>query len=221
MPILRKPCLILDHDDTVVNSTAHIHYPAYRLAVSRLRPQVPLMDLNAYFEMNCDPGIFRYYTDVLGLDDTEMNEEFRLWKEYVKLHEPQVFPGMERVIRTQKQLGGVIAVVTHSEPEHVRRDWAVNGLPMPDLVFGGSVPEHQRKPSPWPVQEILRLTGMTPQDAVVVDDLSPGYQMAKAAGVDFAAAGWAHDIPAADGLFRREGQIRFTHPDELYAWLFA
>ena len=26
---LRKRCLILDHDDTVVDSTAHVHYPAF------------------------------------------------------------------------------------------------------------------------------------------------------------------------------------------------
>lgn len=68
MPTLRRRCLILDHDDTVVNSTAFIHHPAYKLAVTQLRPQVPLMDLNDYFAMNCDPGIFSYYQDVLGLD---------------------------------------------------------------------------------------------------------------------------------------------------------
>lgn len=68
--------------------------------------------------------------------------------------------------------------------------------------------------------ETLRLLNMDKADAVVVDDLVPGCRMAQAAGVDFAAAGWAHDIEAADGLFRREGHLRFTDPASLYHWLF-
>ena len=31
-------------------------------------------------------------------------------------------------------------------------------------------------------------------EIIVVDDLKPGYDMARGAGVDFAAAGWAYDV---------------------------
>ena len=37
----------------------------------------------------------------------------------------------------------------------------------------------------------------------MLDDLKPGYDMARAAGVDFAAAGWANDIPEIEGFMRR------------------
>ena len=50
-------------------------------------------------------------------------------------------------------------------------------------------------PAPWPVREALRLFACPPAGALVVDDLKPGLLMAKAAGVDFAAAGWSHGIP--------------------------
>lgn len=69
-----------------------------------------------------------------------MDTEYGIWRAYVKEYEPQVFPGMAQVIRTQRELGGAVVVVTHSDPDHVRRDWAVNDLPMPDLIFGGMVP---------------------------------------------------------------------------------
>ena len=45
---MRYRCLILDHDDTVVNSTATIHYPAFLEALKLLRPGVTI-SLDDYF----------------------------------------------------------------------------------------------------------------------------------------------------------------------------
>jgi len=39
---MRYKCLLLDHDDTVVNSTATIHYPAFLEALRLLRPGVTI-----------------------------------------------------------------------------------------------------------------------------------------------------------------------------------
>ena len=36
---MRYQCLVLDHDDTVVNSTATINYPAFVQTLQKLRPQ--------------------------------------------------------------------------------------------------------------------------------------------------------------------------------------
>ena len=113
MPTLRKRLLILDHDDTVVNSTAHIHYPAYLEAMKALRPGTA-MSLDEYFVMNCDPGIFHYYEQVVRLTPNEMKREFNIWRAYVRDRVPTVFPGMRHIIETQLALGGMICVVTHS-----------------------------------------------------------------------------------------------------------
>ena len=37
---MRYQCLVLDHDDTVVNSTATINYPAFVQTLQKLRPDV-------------------------------------------------------------------------------------------------------------------------------------------------------------------------------------
>ena len=100
------------------------------------------------------------------------------------------------------------------------RDWEQNGLPLPQLIFGGSLPEDQRKPSPWPVQQALRQFGLQPHDALVVDDLLPGLQMAVSAGVDFAGAGWSHDLPQIDGVMRQSGYPWFSEPEKLWQNLF-
>ena len=45
---MRYQCLVLDHDDTVVNSTATINYPAFVQTLQKLRPDVH-MTLDDFF----------------------------------------------------------------------------------------------------------------------------------------------------------------------------
>lgn len=215
-----KKCLILDHDDTVVDSTAHVHYPAYLAAMSELRPGVS-MSLEEYFTMNCEPGIFRYYTDVVKLNREELQREDSIWKSYVRQRVPQVYPGMRRIILRQKEAGGLVCVVSHSDRSHVLRDYTASGLPDPDVVFGGDVPEAQRKPSAWPVEQILQRFGVHPEEVLVVDDLIPGFCMAQAAGVDCVAACWAHHTPAVRTWIESQGIQAMQAPDELERYLFG
>ena len=43
----------------------------------------------------------------------------------------------------------------------------------------------------------------------MLDDLKPGYDMARAAGVDFAAAGWAYDVPEIESFMRKNCDYYF------------
>ena len=64
-------------------------------------------------------------------------------------------------------------------------------------------PPEQRKPHTWPLEQIMERFSLAPQELLVVDDLKPGYDMAKAAGVPFSAAGWANDIPEIEQFMRK------------------
>ena len=66
---------------------------------------------------------------------------------------------------------------------------------VPDLVFGWDIEPHKHKPNPYPVRETIRHLKLGPRDVLVVDDLKPG--------VDMAAAGWSHDIPAIREFMKR------------------
>ena len=51
-------CLVLDHDDTVVNSTASIHYPSFIEYLEDFRPHlVGNYTLESFIVKNFDPGI--------------------------------------------------------------------------------------------------------------------------------------------------------------------
>ena len=198
---MKYRCLILDHDDTVVNSTATIHYPAFVAFMEQLRGGTSI-SLEDYFVYNFDPGVLPFFRDIVGLSDEEMVAEEAFWREYVKHHIPEAYPGMKELLWDYKEAGGILCVTSHSFSDYIRRDYAANGLPEPDLIFGWEVPKEIRKPEPHSLFEIERRFGLKPEELLVLDDLKPGYDMAKAAGVPFAAAGWAGDYPAIERFMR-------------------
>mgnify|MGYP001085603750 CR=1 FL=1 len=54
-----------------------------------------------------------------------------------------------------------------------------------------------------PLERIMERFVLRPEELLVVDDLKPGHDMARAAGVPFAAAGWANDIPEIEQFMRK------------------
>lgn len=206
---MRYQCLVLDHDDTTVNSTATIHYPSFCAFLAQVRPQHRHYSLNEYFEKNFDPGIIPFFTGEIGLSDKELDDEFHFWQEYVKPRVPQAFDGMRQILERHRAHGGLIAVVSHSVKDAILRDYAANGLPMPDAVYGWELPPEQRKPNVWPLMELMRQFSLTPGELLMLDDLKPGFDMARAAGVDFAAAGWAYDVPRIEQFMRRNCNFYF------------
>ena len=200
----RYRCLVLDHDDTVVNSTATIHYPAFLEYMEKFHPENPAgrMSLEDYFRYNFHPGVLGLFTEICGLSAGEMEREEAYWKEYTSRRVPQAYPGFRELLEAHRARGGLITVVSHSFSDSIRRAYEANGLPMPDRVFGWEYPRELRKPSPWPLFRLMEEFDLRPEEMIVVDDLKPGYDMAQAAGVPFAGAGWANDIPEIESFMR-------------------
>ena len=65
----------------------------------------------------------------------------------------------------------------------------------------------------------MRRLELHPEELLMIDDLKPGYDMARACGVDFAAAGWANDIPQIEDFMRRNCEHYFKTVEELDAFL--
>ncbi len=215
---MRYQCLVFDHDDTVVNSTATIHWPCFVDFLAQRRPGMSC-SLEKYFVKNFDPGFLPMCREDYGLSDAELDDELRFWKAYVREHVPSAYPGIREMMERQKAEGGLVCVVSHSLDFNIRRDYRENGLPEPDAVFGWEQPLERRKPSPWPLQEIMRRFDLQPKDLLMIDDLKPGYDMARACGVDFAAVGWANDIPAIERFMRGNCRWYFKTVPELAAFL--
>lgn len=216
---MRYPCLVVDHDDTVVNSTATVHYPCFVEYMAKYHPEVSYT-LEEYFKDNFDPGVVALFSEIIGMSREEMEHEQNYWNAYVKNHVPRVYDGMSELLWRHKRLGGTLCVVSHSYSENILRDYRENGLPEPDAVFGWDSPVHERKPNPYPLEQIMKRFGFSQRQLLMLDDLKPGYDMAKSAGVAFAAAGWANDIPEIESFMKNNCDLYFKTIPELKKYLF-
>lgn len=200
---MKYKCLVFDHDDTVVNSTATIHYPCFVEYVRLRYPEKKeCCTLEEYFIKNFDPGFLEYCQEEYGMDEAALADETDYWRAYVEGHIPLAYPGIREIMEAHRAQGGIIAVVSHSIDHNILRDYAANGLPTPDAVYGWERPLHQRKPAAFPLEDIMRRFGLAREELLMIDDLKPGYDMAEKCGVDFAAVGWSNDIPEIEGFMR-------------------
>ena len=211
---MRYQCLIFDHDDTTVNSTATIHHPAFCEFLQKYYPG-RTCSLEEYFLKNFEPGFMEMCVNEYGMDAHDLEVETQFWLAYVKDHIPASYPGIAELMHRHKAQGGAICVVSHSMKQNILRDYRANGLPEPDLVFGWEEPPEHRKPNAWPLLKIMEELKLQPKDLLMIDDLKPGFDMARKAGVDFAAVGWANDIAEIETFMRSNCRYYFKTVAEL------
>lgn len=215
---MKYKCLVFDHDDTVVNSTATIHQPAFEAFLAMKRPGMHC-PLDEYFKKNFHPGFLEMCREDFGMSEEELAEEVEFWQSYVKNHIPKAYPGIKEIMERHKAEGGIICVVSHSFEYNIVRDYAANSLPEIDAVFGWGEPPERRKPNAYPLEEIMRRFAFAPSELLMIDDLKPGYDMASRCGVDFAAVGWSNDIPEIESFMRENCRHYFKSVDELDSFL--
>ena len=193
--MIRYRCLLLDHDDTVFDSTRHIHYPAFLETLKQLRPQDPPLPFSQFLNWCHSLGFQRIIDEVYHFDKDELAVEYAIWKQYTHAHIPEPFAGMNALLTRFRQAGGLIVVVSHSESQEIRRDYRTHFGFEPDLVFGWELGIAKRKPNAFPVLETLRTFQLDPKACLMVDDMRMGLDMVAPFGIDFALAGWSHGEP--------------------------
>ena len=120
---MKYRCLVFDHDDTVVNSTATIHHPCFQLFLDKYFPG-RVCSLEQYFLKNFSPGFLEMCRQDYGMDEAMIAEEGRFWMDYVQSHVPAAYDGIRRIMERQKAAGGLVAVVSHSHVTNILRDYA-------------------------------------------------------------------------------------------------
>ena len=218
--MLKYPCLILDHDDTAVKSEITVNYPCFLLALEKFRPG-ETMDYPEFVDW-----CFRHeFTDFLrikyGFSDEELLEEYHMWQDYSKTHVPPAYQGIRDLIWEQKKRGGLVCVVSLSTRENILRDYRTHFGLEPDMIFSCDDPREQRKPNPYPLERIMKIYNLCPDQLLMVDDLPTGYQMASGAGVPVAFAAWSRlQSPVLLESMARLCDFTFYSTQELQKFLF-
>ncbi len=219
--MLKYPCLILDHDDTVVQSEATINYPYFCYILDQFRPGKTI-SFEEYTHGCYYLGFAQMCREKYNFTEQELVDEYTGWQQYIRNHIPAPYPGIGEVIRKQKEAGGLICVVSHSSVQNITRDYDVHFGIQPDDIYGWDYPEHQRKPNPYPLQQIMKKYDLKPEQMLVVDDMKPAYQMASSVGVETAFAYWGKkDSPEICEEMQALCRYTFTTPAELDNFLFS
>lgn len=200
---MKYNCLILDHDDTIVNSTESVNYISFTNVLSKLRPDVKIT-LDDFFKLNFDPGFLPMCYDVFKFNEAEMDYQVNYWKDFISKHNPDIFDGIKETLWDYVNQGGSIFVISHSMGKDILRHYKYHNLPTPKAVYGFEYEESKRKPHIWPVEDIIKNYNFDKSEVLMVDDLKPGKTMADNAGISFAAAGWAHHVPEIVNYMKQE-----------------
>ena len=91
----------------------------------------------------------------------------------------------------------------------------------PDLIFGWELDEHQRKPNPYPIVEIMKRFNLNTNEIIVLDDLKPGLDMARSCNVTFAGAGWSHIVPEIENYMRNNSDYYFSTVESFNKFIFS
>lgn len=217
---MKYKCLILDHDDTVVKSTPDIHYPSFVEALKTLRPNMDTLSLKEFVSFCFEPGFSALCKDIMKFTEDEQEYQYKIWKNYVNENSPDFYPGFSELIKEYKKSGGIVCVVSHSESEQITRDYDLHCSFRPDLIFGWELKEHQRKPNPFPIIEIMKRFKLDNTEMLVLDDSKPGLDMARTCNVDFAAAGWSHEVSEIENYMRINSDYYFSTVDEFRKFLW-
>ena len=218
--MLNYRCLGLDHDDTGVRSEETVNYPSFLEALKVLRPGRTIT--REEFTRWCfSPGFSALCSDYIGLTPEEIDVQYDMWRSYVATHIPPPYDGLRPILTRWKQEGGLLCVSSHSARENILRDYRLHFGLEPDQIFDWDLGEDRRKPSPYALQEIMRLYDLRPDELLMVDDLKPGYDMAHACGVPFACAGWSHDDPEIRAFLRRFSDFYLETVQALESLLFG
>lgn len=217
---MKYKCLVLDHDDTVVNSEEKVNYPAMLEALAVLRPGMDL-SLEDFTLWTFREGFSAMCENHFHFNDAEVAVQFSMWEAYVKTHMPPVFPGIGELVRRFKAEGGIVCVSSHSAVPNITRDYRVQIGVLPDEIFGWELGEGKRKPAPYALDTIMEKYHLCPGDILMVDDMNTGLAMAASRGVDFGWAAWSRlSFPEIRAFMAPRSLYAFRSPAELSDFLF-
>lgn len=213
---MKYKCLVLDHDDTVVNSSQSIHYPAFLQTLKTLRPNSEVLTFQD-FNHHCFVYGFNHLCKIrYQFNDDEMLIEYKIWKSFTQNKQADPFLGWKALLTSFKAQGGNIVVVSYSESLEINRDYLDHFGFSPDLIFAHDHGADKLKPHPYPIHQIIKKLNISPEEILVIDDMPVGYEMAKNAGVDFIWAQWAYFDESLNELIQKTSKLSLLEVNSLY-----
>ena len=218
--MLKYKCLVLDHDDTVVQTERYIGFPYFKQYLDQIRPNNGLT-FEQYVK-DCNSMVFADMCRACWhMTDEECELEYKGWCNYYRTNPHPIFPGIERIIHRQREEGGLVCVVSLSPAQDILRDYQEHFGIEPHALFDHDMPKHMRKPNTYPLEQIMARFSLKPEEILVVDDMKLAWMMSHPLGVPVAYAAWSKiDFPELTTEMREICNYSFNSTAELEKFLF-
>lgn len=216
---MKIKCLVLDHDDTVVNSTEAINYPAFKKSMELMRPGIPVVDQQQFMTLCSELGAEGMYKDHFGFNNHEYQKEVEIWRAYSQHIQAPFFPEMNDLIAEFKEQGGHVIVYSLAESDKINTDYEYHLGFKPDYIFGYDLPAPQRKPSTYAFEQLLD-TSLSPDEILYVDDAPIGIKAAKQKGIPTVGAAWGDLAPRIKQWLRQHTDYYCENIAQLHQLIF-
>lgn len=216
---MRYPAVIFDMDGTVLNTledlltSLNLTLDAFGLPRRSLDEMRRFVGNGMRYQIECGAGP--------DAPDGMIDEMLPVYIRNYQVHgaeKTRPYEGVPEMIARLRAAGCRTAVVSNKNDAAVRR--------LADLYFPGlfdvSVGEREgirRKPAPDSVNEVLRILGVSGQEAVYVGDSEVDIRTAANAGLDLIAVGWGFRTP--EELLESGAERVFHSAEEVEAFLLG
>jgi beta-phosphoglucomutase len=179
----RLQALLFDMDGVITDSMPY-HYEAWRRIFERYGIHVSREEI---LKREGERGLVTLETLLSGRGLELSRDEIRKALEdkealFQSLARPALFPGAEMLVRTVRERGKKIALVTGTSGREARANLPARVLGYFDVLVSGDMVS-QGKPHPEPYRMALRLLGTAPDESLVIENAPYGILSAKGAGL--------------------------------------
>lgn len=191
MKKLKKKCLILDHDDTLMDSQETVHYPIFLETLKIMRPHVTLPTFGEFVTRSNEFGFEGYIRKVYGFSEAEVETEINFWREQVPLRQAEIFSDVARVVADFVNLGGILVVYSYSDSSMILSDYQRHFDFIPHDIIGFDNDLSFRKPARVPLLTMMAKFNLTPNECILVDDMPLLIETAQRTNIDMVGANWS------------------------------
>lgn len=210
-----NPLLVFDLDGTLIDSAPDIIVAVNRTLVKNNK--APLSDETVIAHIG--EGLKKLIADIFMEENLDPGQLIEIEMEFLKTYEEEmfnkttIFPGVEQFLTDYSNIGpiGIITNKNEGPAKAILKHLGLDRFPWVQ-VFGADTLE-ERKPSPLPLQTMMKLAGHSPDKTFMIGDGIPDVLSALRAGVPSIAIGFGYT--STDLLQQYDPRGILSHYDEL------
>lgn len=178
-----NPLLVFDLDGTLIDSAPDIVVAVNRTLANHSKPTLSDETIVAHI----GEGLKKLIADIFAPDNLDPGTLMGLEAEFLQIYEEEmlgqtrIFPGVEKFLSAYQ---GPMAIVTNKNERPAKKIIQHLGLDrFPWVEVFGADSLAERKPSPLPLQTVMKLAGHTTQNTFMIGDGIPDMVSAQRASV--------------------------------------